>query len=205
MKAALAILLLLIIGQTYSQTCEELDRKLLHGLPNDFPNNINCKDIKGNKQGWWIIYSKSYNKKYKPDVLDTGIYVDEYSYGKFEDNKRIGKWKYINNVHSIYEYQTESYSYDKDTIIFKSDDGREARVYYSPDSSIIKAITIICCETKDTRDTICIECNKKKRQTNNCRMTYKNKLIKEFSIDKFETEMELSYYNYKREKKIIRN
>ena len=58
-RTILLILLLTIGRLTFSQTCEDFNKKLIHSLPENFPEKINCKDDMGKKQGWWINYKKS--------------------------------------------------------------------------------------------------------------------------------------------------
>jgi hypothetical protein len=95
--------------QTFSQTCEKYNRKLFHLLPATFPDSINCKDSYGRKQGWWIYYTVQYNPAEIPDVLEKGDYVEDYVYGQYKDDKKIGDWRTIANVHQIYERSIDNY------------------------------------------------------------------------------------------------
>lgn len=192
--------------QAFSQTCEKYNRKLFHSLPDTFPDSINCKDSYGKKQGWWIYYTVQYNPADKPDELEKGDYIQDYIYGQYKEDKKIGDWRTIANVHQIYERRVDNYYYGKDTILIKSgvwDGGwKEAMIYYNSDSTIIK-YTISY--DKGLRD-ICIECDKnKKPNSTSCAMTYRKKLIKTFPYDQFEIELDKSNSSlfYGREKAMI--
>lgn len=198
------LLLLVICRQTFSQTCHAFNKNLFHSLPENFPDTINCADEKGNKQGWWIHYDKSYTPKSIPNVSDSGEYVRSYDYGQYKNNIKIGNWTTVMNVHSIYDLRVDNYYYGKDTILIKSGywagGWRESTTYYNADSSIIKYKVIYDDGTKD----ICIECNKRKNKyASSCKMTYRNKFIKTFSYDKFEIEKEECVEMYHLQKKQI--
>ncbi|WP_317897447.1 hypothetical protein [Aurantibacillus circumpalustris] len=201
----ITIILLLTIGrQTFSQTCQDYNRKLFYSLPKNFPDKINCKDDKGNKQGWWIYYEKSYRTKYIPNEGDSGEYVSSYNYGQFKNNIKIGDWTTVMNVHQIYDLRVDNYYYGKDTILIKSGywggGWFESTTYYNADSSIIKYKVIYDKETKE----ICIDCNRRKNKfDSSCKMTYRNKLILTFPHDKFGLESERATFMYEFEKKQI--
>lgn len=188
----------------FAQKCETFKRELFHDLPKNIPNEINCVDSLGRKQGWWIYYEVQYNPYDKPDVLEKGDYVENYVYGKYKDDKKIGEWITINNVHLIYQLRIDNYAYNNDTIIIKSgfwDGGwkETTQCYYSGNSKIRYSITY----DKGVKD-LCIECDKsKKPKSNSCKMTYRKKLIKKFPLDQFEIELGKSDFMYNREKAII--
>jgi hypothetical protein len=206
MKLLRTLFFIFLSCQAISQTCEKYNRKLFHSLPKTFPDSINCKDGNGKKQGWWIYYKVQYNSVDKPGVIEIGDYVQTYTYGKYEDNRKVGDWRTIENVHLIYERRIDNYYYSKDTILIKSsyaDRGwKESVIYYNSDSSIIKYRLTFDREQKD----ICIECNKnKKPYSTNCIMTYRKKIIKKFPYEQFEIELDKSNSSlfYGREKAII--
>jgi len=74
-------------------------------------------------------------------------------------------------------------------------------LYYNADSSIIKS-TSLCADEKFP---ICIECNKRNEIGKECKLTYRNEKIKDFSFEQFDMEFFGSFIDYKREKKIIDN
>ena len=201
MKHLLAFLMILLSYFGNSQTCENFDRNLFHMLDKQVTNKINCKDSQGLKQGWWINYSTSYNSTYKPDELDTGIYVGSYIYGKYENSKRIGTWKTINNVHLIYALRTTDYYYSKDTILVTASflDGgiNKSRIYYNADSTIIHSSSYLV-----NGDTLNIKCEKN-NSPNSCLITYRDNLIKSFPKENFEIELYKTFSDYIREKRII--
>jgi hypothetical protein len=198
------LVFLFLSYQAFSQTCEKYNRKLFHSLPDTIPDSINCKDIFGKKQGWWIYYTVHYNPDKKPDYLEKGDYVFEYVYGQYKDDKKIGDWRTIANVHLIYERRVDNYYYGKDTILIKSefaDRGwTKSMIYYNSDSSIIRYTYSY---ENGLRD-ICIECDKnKKPYSKSCVITYRKKLIKTFPYDQFKNELLNSEFMYSREKTII--
>ncbi len=203
------ILILIFLTFTHSlitaQQCEDFDKSLFHMLPDTFPNKINCVDSLGLKQGWWIDYTLKYNPIDKPDELAKGDYVENYSYGKYKDNIKIGDWISVANMHMIYITRKESYYYSADTIMitsgFAEGGWNESTLYFNADSSIIKSTSL----SPDERFPICIECNKNGEIGKECTMTYRNEKIKEFSSDRFDLEFHSSFIDYKREKKIIDN
>jgi hypothetical protein len=202
MRISIILILSIKIVFCFSQTCESYNLKLFHDLP-ESPDKINCKDSIGQKQGWWIYYSKHYNPIVSLDELDTGEYVPSYSYGQYKDNRKIGIWRTINNVHHIYEINVEGYWYSNDTIMVTSwhQPGQDlSTIYYNADSTKIKSLSV----THDGMDTICIKCDKNTEKVNEvCEMTYRNIQIKTFSFDEFEMELEKSFIYYQREKKLI--
>ena len=198
----LAILFFFLIpkGIIFAQNCESYNRKLFHMLPKNFPDKINCIDSLGNKQGWWLVYKIDYNppdQYLRRTVIDTGEYVDAFVYGQYFNNHRIGDWMIVDNVHLIYESLYAKYSWSNDTtkiaeigddMIFK-----ETIMWYNSDKSISKHKVIL-----NHTDTLCIECN-----SIQCKMTYKNVLIKEFLPKDFDFEFENALILYKKEMKQI--
>jgi hypothetical protein len=172
-----------------AQNCEVLDRQLFHALPKEIPKKINCLDSLGNKQGWWVDYSKKHNAIAQPDFLDTGIYVERYSYGLFKNNKKIGTWKLVNNVHLIYEEQESIYIYNNQSSTVHTrflGENRDVIMNYNNDSTIIKAYSIFNKE----RDTICFACFKLKDR---CTISYKKQYIKTTPFKNLDFELEKSY------------
>jgi len=180
----------------YSQSCEGYNRKLFNRLPKNFPDSINCKDLLGKKQGWWIYYKVEYNPSDIPDELRQGEYVPEYVYGEYKDNKKIGTWITVFNVHLISEIREDIYYYSQDTSRVTSKFAYESDVLYLKDSTIIKSTTL----AKNEKHPICIECDKIK---NSCVLTYRKQRIKMFPFDKFDLEFEGTFFMYEKEKKII--
>jgi len=201
-KGLLFVVIILTITNSLiiAQQCENFDKGLFHMLPDTFPNRINCTDSNGLKQGWWIDYKVKYNPVDRPDELAKGSYVDNYSYGRYKNNLKIGNWISVANVHLIYETQRDNYYYSKDTIMITSKFTLgESTLYYNADSSIIESKSL-CTNEKYP---IYIECNKKNEKGRECKMKYRDHNIKEFSIDQFDLEFFGSFNEYKREKKII--
>ena len=204
MRILQTLVFVFIFSQAFSQTCEKYNRKLFHILPDSIPDSINCKDIYGNKQGWWIYYTVQYNPTDKPDELEKGDFVQDYVYGQYRDDIKIGEWRTIENVHQIYERRLDTYYYSSDTNLimsrFLNGGSNESMLYYNSDSSIIKYTNVYDKGLKD----ICIECNKNNTPSStNCTMTYRKKLIKTFPYNQFEIELDKSYFMYGREKAII--
>jgi hypothetical protein len=85
-------------------------------LPKSFPDTINCVDQSGQKQGWWLKYKIEYNPVDKPDELKIGDYVPSFSYGRYLNNRKIGTWKHISNVHNIVVNQIDSIHYKNDSV-----------------------------------------------------------------------------------------
>jgi hypothetical protein len=203
MKLILTLLFLtLIMSLVNAQKCEEYDKSLFHMLPDSLPDKINCIDSNGLKQGWWIDYKIRYNPVDRPDELAKGNYVDNYSLGKYKNSIKIGDWISVANVHLIYESRRDNYYYSTDTIMITSRFASgESVLYYNADSTIIKSSSLYAGE----KFPICIECNKKSEIGKECKMTYRDEKIKEFSFEQFEIAFYGSFIEYKREKKIIDN
>jgi hypothetical protein len=192
------IVISLAVSQAFSQTCEDFKRNLFHGLPQEVPNRINCKDSLGQREGWWIFYKVDYNPVDKPDELRKGDYVDVYTYGKYESDRKIGQWTTINNVHMIYEIRVDSFYYKEGSTFIKSwflDSGpHDATLYYSRDSSVIKY------SVANHKRAVKIECDKSGGQfEKSCKMTYRNAVIKVFPHDRFEMEREAPFFKYETE------
>lgn len=145
----------------FAQKCETYNRALFKMLPSDFPDEINCLDQNGVKQGWWINYKIEYNDVPILDVQPKGYFIREYSCGKYKDGKRVGDWKTINNVHAIFIANCKNYYYSEDTTIIKtcsspflSEEVMETLYFNSSLSIFIKTI--------GTQAPITIEVNKNK-------------------------------------------
>jgi len=144
----------------FGQSCERYDKTLFRMLPNDFPDEINCIDSAGVKQGWWIKYKVEYNPVYIPDDLPKGHYVGSFSYGKYLDGKQIGDWKTINNRHQIYEVENKNYYYAEDTIIITISSG--IPFYNQFEILTFNTAMTVFIKTQTGKPTIIIECNKNK-------------------------------------------
>jgi len=188
---------------TEAQQCEDFNKSLFHMLPDTFPNQINCVDSSGHKQGWWINYVVKYNPVDKPEELAKGDYVEDYSYGKYKDNLKVGDWISVANVHMLYIIRRDNYYYSEDTIMVTSRiahyGGNETTILYNADSTVIQSTSL---STND-KYPVCIACNKKGKKEKECRMTYRNAMIKEFPFDQFEFEFSGTYMDCVREKKMI--
>jgi len=193
--------LIFISSQVYSQKYHKFNRELFHLLPNDLPDSINCIDLNGQMQGWWIDYALSYSSGDKSTCVPKGHYVEEYSYGKYKDNRKIGDWRTISNIHFVMETKHENYYYNTDTIIIRTNFfDYKTILYFNSDSSIVSYTYI----NRQGQKEICIECDINKiPKDSNCLMTYKSKFIKAFPYNKFETEVYKSSLMYIREKFLI--
>lgn len=193
------IFFVFIFGSTISQTCEKFERKLFHSLPDNFPDSINCKDKFAKKQGWWIYFKVQYNPVDKPDELEKGDYVQDYIYGQYVDDRKIGTWHTVMNVHLIYDRREDSYYYSQDTSRVTSwfaDGGfNKSDILYIKDSTIIKSTSL----SPKAEYPICIDCDLKK----GCIMTYRNEIVKKFGFYDFKIEFEKAFFMYDRQKKEI--
>lgn len=182
----------------FAQKCEMFREELFRGLPNDIPNEINCVDSLGRKQGWWIYYeieqgkdSAEYNQNGPKCGLSLDInygdYVSYYKLGKYVDGNKAGRWYEISNRFYSFPSNEENYYYSKDTILIKYiNSHEETTLYFNSDSTIIKSKTIYL-----DKDSICIECRRKNKKTeNNCKLYYQNKLMKSFPYKDFEFEFD---------------
>jgi hypothetical protein len=201
------ILIITFLTCTYTllsaQKCEDFDKSLFHMLPDNFPNNINCKDSLKRNQGWWINFTIKYNPIDKPDELAKGDYVESYSYGKYKDNIKVDEWITVSNVHLIYITRKDNYYYSKDTIIvtsgFENGGWNKSTLYFNSDSSIIKSTSL----APNDKFPICIECDKNGLINEECKMTYRNRIIKKFPFEKFESEFYGSFFMHTRDKILI--
>ena len=117
MKILTFLFLLVLSFASPAQTCEHFDRKLFFAeYIREVTDDINCKDSLGKKQGWWIYYKVDHNDIADPDALDTGNYVEKFTYGKYRDDLKIGIWRTIFNVHLISVMRQDSFYYNKDTV-----------------------------------------------------------------------------------------
>ena len=197
-------MLMTIFSHAFSQTCENYNKKLFHMLPRGIPDQINCKDILGRKQGWWIYYKVLYNDVDRPDELSIGDYVPDYEVGQYKNDLKIGDWQTIANVHQIYALKEENFLYRKDSIIYIHDDYtfKETTVM-TADSSVIKSEFVFY---DDIPKTACIECNKKKNGADkSCSLKYRGKLIKYFPHKDFFLENGKIVFFYEQEKNQIDN
>lgn len=185
----------------FAQNCETFNRELFRMLPKDVPNEINCVDSLGRKQGWWIYYKIEYNPDDIPDVQKKGYYVYDYYCGKYNENKKTGEWIRVNNNHLIYISMTESYYYSRDTILVNYEGfiDRRSSLYFNNDSTIINFFSV----DDYYKDTICIECRRKNNKVvNNCKLYYQNKLMKSFPYKNLEFEIDKAWFRIDRQKYI---
>ncbi len=140
-KALVLVCSLLFYSTTFAQQCETYAKELFHMLPKDFPKTINCTDSNNQKQGWWIEYRTYPNPVRASHFCSNKNYVDAYNYGEYKNGVKIGDWKRVSNVHSIYVADIENYHLGKDTTLITSYNPLRGNVewtkYYNADSSII--------------------------------------------------------------------
>ena len=199
MRIIVILILIFSCDLIFGQKCEEYDRNLFHMLPEDFPTLINCKDSKGRKQGLWIHYKIQHGSYDIPDLLEKGGYVDNYSYGKYRDDIKVGEWLSVANVHQIFVTRSDIYYYSEDTILITSEYAdygwNKSSIYYNADSSIIESISL----APKKEFPVCIKCDKKRLKNEECIMTYRNSVIKYFPFDLFDIEFDASFSWFKRE------
>ena len=201
MKQIFFAVLFLISFDGYAQNCEAFDRELFHILPNKMPDEINCLDSNGQRQGWWIIYQKYFSDKTIPYQCVEGYNVDRYSFGQYKDNKRVGDWEYIENVHLVYPKKIEHYSYYKDsmsitTTRFMSDD--KIVMSLKEDSKIIRYTF-----QNNQEYPITIFCNKKSKNDTPCSIIYRNEVFKQFPIEELDFQVDNYDHLYQRERILI--
>jgi len=197
--------LFLWVNTAYSQKCEQFPRHLFHMLSIDVPDNINCIDSNGRKQGWWIYYKVEYNPQPIPDVLAKGDYVDHYDYGRYKDDKKVGAWKRVNNVHLVYEASVDSTYNSNDTTIRFLRSGKTTTVIrtkdstieieydgmfmensftvFKYDSSVINSQITIQRKGSTSYDTVEIRCNQK---ADYCKIYLQKKVIKTHPFRNYE-------------------
>lgn len=140
-KIQLLICSMLLCLVSSAQQCETYAKELFHMLPKDFPKTVNCIDSNNQKQGWWIEYRMLHNPLHGFNIYPRGNYVEAYNYGEYKNDHKIGHWKRVSNVHSIYVADIENYYLGQDTILITSYNPLRGNVewtkYYNADSSII--------------------------------------------------------------------
>jgi len=166
----------------FGQSCERYDKTLFNMLPDDFPDEINCIDSAGVKQGWWIKYKVEYNPVEMPDNLTKGNFVGSFNYGKYKDGKRIGDWKTINNRHVIYEVENKNYYYSSDTVLITlTKASLNTKInYFNADSSIM----II------TEPPYTVEFNKNKYGNSICVLKHNNHIIHQMPAKYFDVAID---------------
>jgi hypothetical protein len=189
--------------QLFGQSCDSFNRDLFHMLPSEFPDTVNCVDENGHKQGWWLIYKVKYNPIDKPDELEKGDYVERYSYGKYQNNRKVETWKVVENVHLIYECRIDNFFYSKDSTLIKStyaDGGwNETTTFFNSDSTEIKYSHVL----PKVEYPLIITCDKKLPNDQQCQTTYRENELKVFPFARFEIEKELLRIDYLRDIKLI--
>lgn len=189
MDKILILIFSISLFQVHGQNCETFEKVLFHALPDEFPDTINCVDSIGEKQGWWLNYKVKYNEADRPDELEKGDYVERYSFGRYNDNRKVGIWKSVENVHQVYVSRVDSFFYGNDSTIHISnymDGGRnETKTYFNADSSIIRYTHFL----QDMIDSILIECDRELPTEKQCHMTFGEK-EKFFPFERFGVEVE---------------
>jgi hypothetical protein len=190
MKYIIFLLTLLSVCTTHAQPCEQFDRKLFHALRPEVPDNINCRDSLDRKQGWWIDYKIDYNSTFLPDELDTGYYVDQYTYGQYKNDQKTGRWITVNNVHMIYESKVDSfYNTGKVAGVWSKRPREKSFLEYSTDSIFINALYI------EERDTVYFSCDKRRpKKECACETRYHGKTVKQFPLADFDIEFMVAYF-----------
>ncbi|MES2835943.1 MAG: hypothetical protein V4667_00340 [Bacteroidota bacterium] len=170
-----------------AQKCETFNRELFRMLPKDVPNEINCVDSLGRKQGWWIYYNVLFSEEVVFEEKPKGYYVKEYLIGKYISDRKTGEWNTVTQGHMGGLYKKENYFFTSDTAIYDLWHWRivEAKISYNKDSTLIKSTIINPIE----KDTVFINCDSRtKKLINNCNLYYQNKLISTFPDFKFDYE-----------------
>lgn len=196
-------LLIITFFQVKGQNCETYNRNLFKILPSELPDTLNCTDTNGKKQGWWLIYEIKMNPARIPDELEEGEYVESYSFGKYLEDKKIGAWKTVQNVHQIYISRTDSFIYrpGSTTIISGYFEGgwNVEKVTSSDDGRVIE----LTYQAQDSEFPIQIFCNKDKPTDKQCTVNYRGQSISTFPFENFEIEKELLWISYDRQRKQI--
>jgi hypothetical protein len=182
-----SIFVLIAITSSYGQDCITIDRSLFHMLSSEVGDTVNCTDVKGLKQGWWLEFKLDYHEEREPDIHDTGIYVDEYRYGKYENDKPIGEWLTIYNVHLIFVTHVDSFSYRGDSTFVRSIDPF-SRIYHL--TTFTPTDTLILYENSElTKDyPVIIDCNTTRENSKECILSYRDVQLKKFEIEAFGIE-----------------
>src|SRR6056297_3368169 len=172
MRKTFILIFSIALLQAHGQSCETFERDLFHVLPEQFPDTINCVDSIGRKQGWWLNYKVKYNPVDRPDELAKGDYVERYSYGQFKNNRKVGTWQTVENVHLIYESRVDSFFYSNDSTIhitYNSYSGfHKIETHFNSDSTIISYTHFL----PQVKNPIEIECNKNLTSENQCHLTF---------------------------------
>lgn len=157
-------------------------------LPKNYPDKINCYDKNKIKQGYWIEYDLKFNPEEEPGILKQGDYVESYSFGRYVDNKKVGTWKTIENIHLVYEQRKDSFYYAKDSIIVISEfsDGgfKKSNLFLNADSTII----IYKEGYLDDNFLMTISCNKNRIMSKQCVLSYREYIFKYFPFNEIEQE-----------------
>ena len=203
MRLMLTLFFSILLLQLCGQNCDSFDRGLFHMLPSEFPDTVNCIDENGHKQGWWLVYKVKYNPIDKPDELAKGDYVERYFYGIYQKNRKIGTWKYVENVHQVYVHRIDSFFYSKDSTIISSEyaDGgwNVTKTYFNSDSSIIEYSHLLPREDY----ALIIKCDQSLPIDKQCKLIYRGEEIKAFPTNRLEIEKTALTINYVRERRLI--
>lgn len=202
MMNKLFLLILLCSAFTaQGQNCESFDRSLFHFLSAEVPDTVNCIDSEGRKQGWWLNYKVKYNPVYQPDILAVGDYVENYSYGRYENDRKTGTWRLVENVHMVYERRIDSFYYNKDSIVHiaKFAAGQKSISRFNSDSSIVHFEHFL----SNTEFPVIIDCDRTFIGNKQCIMTLEGRKIISFPYEEFELKKELISMDYFRIEKVF--
>lgn len=146
---------------------------------------LNYTDAKGLKQGLWIKYNMTLCSHYvdlvpvKHDTCFTLL-----SIGKYNDNKKNGKWKYFDE-HSYYRgyyYPSEIEDFKNDGSIEKTSENYSIITNFSSDS--LKVTSIVKGHNNDEFYEILIDCN----NTKECIATFLGKELVRFDYNDLDLE-----------------
>ncbi len=203
MIRSLILFLTITIFQVNGQNCETYKRNLFKLLPSELPDTLNCTDTNGKKQGWWLVYEVKINPARIPDELEAGEYVESYSLGKFLEDRKVGTWKTVQNVHQIFISRTDSFIYEpgSTTIISGYFDGgwNREEVTYSNDGKRME----LTHQGADSEFPIQVICDKSMPLDKQCTVNYRGQNITTFSFENFEIEKDFLWTKYVRERNEI--
>ena len=181
MKIFTTILIILVSNFASSQKCDTL-KFTSPFLPSDFPDEVNCLDSLGRKQEWWINFrTRQYDLQSPLSGQPSAIaeVVEDYSYGKYFNDKKIGKWQYAISGCANYIVKTENYFEDGSHEVISNG----SRVRYNSDSSEIE------CKVEIDPDSVTILC-KESNLIMACSAIYRGNVIKQFPFKDLEFEID---------------
>lgn len=174
MKALILLLFILVYLETYGQTCDTIEGRI-----------VNCSDSGGLKYGEWEFWNFQWRQKENygpvPGFCQTAPLIHTRttlrSKGKYLEDKKIGRWEYFEDNGDAYGVSRVEI-YEPDGSVKVVSDSKLVTTLYNQDSSLVTSTVIA-----QDKDTVYVSC-----ENGNCTASFMDTEFIRFALKNLDFE-----------------